>query len=112
VAVADTRAVISNRATSLSICVHCARDFVAPVSFEPVGRDRWWMFLRCGQCGVSREVTVSNAEAERYDDELIGATRTIRNAAEEAERSRFAAETDAFGAALRHGAIDAADFAR
>jgi len=109
--VADTRGVISKRATSLTICLHCARDFVAPVSFEPAGRDRWWMFLRCGQCGVSREVTVSNAEARRYDDELIGTMRTIRNAAEEAERSRFAAEADAFVAALRHGAIDAADFA-
>jgi hypothetical protein len=78
--------VISNRATSLSICVHCARDFVAPVSFEPVGRDRWWMFLRCGQCGVSREVTVSNAEARRYDDELIGVMRAIRRAADDFAR--------------------------
>ena len=111
-ALADTRPVISKPATNLSTCVHCGRDFVAPVSFEPVGRDRWWMYLRCGQCGISRHVTVSNAEARRYDDELIASMRAIRDAADEAERSRLNAEADAFIAALHHGVIDAGDFAR
>jgi len=96
----------------LSACVHCGGDFVTPVRHEPVGRDRWWLYLRCGQCGISREVTVSNAAAERYDDELIAATRAIRRAADELERRRFAAEAEAFVAALRRDLIDAGDFAR
>ena len=54
----------------LGTCPVCARDFVEPVSWEPVGQGQWWIFLRCADCGISREVLVSDAEANRFDDEL------------------------------------------
>jgi hypothetical protein len=99
-------------ASGLSTCVLCGRDFVAPVQWEPVGDDRWWMFLRCAECGTSREVTVSNAVAERYDDELARGLQAIGVAAHRLKHERMAAEADAFAAALEHGLIGPEDFAR
>ena len=90
----------------------CHRDFVVPVQWEPVGQDRWWMFLRCAECGVSREVTVSNEVANRYDDELAVGTRAIRTVAERLNRERIEDEVGAFAAAMRDGLIEPADFAR
>ena len=37
---------------------------------RPRGRSRWWIRVRCAECGTSRELTVTDAEAERYDEEL------------------------------------------
>ena len=54
----------------LEICPVCGRDFVQPVCWEPDGEAAWWMFLRCGECGISREVAVSNADADRFERAL------------------------------------------
>ena len=40
------------------------------VHWEPVGEKRWWIFLRCADCGISREVLVTNAEAARLEAQL------------------------------------------
>jgi hypothetical protein len=70
------------------------------------------MFIRCAECGTSREVTVSNAVAERYDDELAEGARAIGRAAQRLERERMAADVETFVTALRRGLVEAADFAR
>jgi hypothetical protein len=98
--------------SGLSRCVLCHRDFVVPVQWEPVGTDRWWMFIRCAECGTSREVTVTNAVAERYDDELARGAREIGRAVHRLEHERLSAEADAFVDALRLDLIEPADFAR
>jgi len=96
----------------LSTCVLCHRDFVTPVEWERVGKDRWWMFLRCAECGTSREVTVSHEVASAYDDELAIGFKAIAAAARRLDLERMAAEADAFGEMLRHGLVEPADFAR
>ena len=68
--------------------------------------------MRCAECGTSREVTVTDAEAERYDDELAAGTRTLMRELRKLERARMAAEVDAFVAALQRDLIEPADFAR
>ena len=98
-------------ATGLAACADCGRDFVNPVEWEPAGDDGWWMFLRCGECGSSREVTVPNDVAERFDVELNERAATIDRAARRLDRERMAAQVEAFVGALRRGLIDAADFA-
>jgi hypothetical protein len=98
-------------ASGLSLCVLCGRDFVVPVQWEPVGEDRWWMFLRCAECGVSREVTVDNAVAKRYDEELAVGAKLIGQAAHRLEHERMAVDAEVFVDALRHGFIEPADFA-
>ena len=99
-------------ASELSACVLCERDFVTPVEWEPVGEDRWWIFLRCGECGTSREVTVPNAVAERYDEDLSRGANAISRAAGRLDQERMSTYADTFILALRGGLIEPADFAR
>lgn len=103
---------IDHHRSSLTTCVLCGRDFVTPVRWEPVGVDRWWIFVRCGDCGTSREVTVSNAEAERYDEELVVGQKAIWTAADALEHERLEAEVAVFASALAEGLIEASDFER
>jgi transcription elongation factor Elf1 len=98
--------------SGLSDCPLCGRDAVVPVEWEPVGKERWWMFLRCAECGTSREVTVTNAVAMLYDQELARGIQEIAKAAHQLEHERMAADADAFVDALRHDFIEPADFAR
>jgi len=84
---------------------------VSPVEWEPVGEDRWWMYLRCGECGTGREVTVTNEVAERYDEELNRGAKAISRAAKLLDQQRMRADVSAFIAALRSGLIEPADFA-
>jgi hypothetical protein len=99
-------------ASGLSDCPLCGLDAVVPVQWEPVGQERWWMFLRCAECSVSREVTVTNAVAARYDVELARGIKQIAKAAYTLEQDRMAVEADAFVDALRRDFIQPADFAR
>jgi hypothetical protein len=118
-AAADTRATMRRRVPAptaspagLEVCLVCSRDFVQPLDWDPRGEDRWWMFLRCAECGVSREVTVTNAEAERYETALHGRASLLSAAARRLEAERMADEVDLFVQALERDLIDAADFAR
>ena len=90
----------------------CGRDFVQPVDWEPVGEERWWMFLRCAECGISREVVVTNAEADRYERQLHTRASVLSTALRRLEGERMAAEVDTFVAALDRDLIEPADFAR
>ena len=96
---------------SLCVCVLCRRDFVTPVHWEPLGDDRWWMYLRCGACGTSRELIVSNDVADRYDEELAKATKSIARAAHRLDLERMTDEANAFVEALRRDWIEPEDFA-
>jgi hypothetical protein len=119
---ADTRSTMRRRAPApktaaattaeLEVCVHCGRDFVQPLDWEPRGEERWWMFLRCAECGVSREVTVTNDEADRFERALHSRASVLSTAARRLETERLADEVDTFVRALEHDLIDASDFAR
>ena len=102
----------TNRKASagLEMCPACGRDFVQPVSWEPDGPERWWMFLRCGECGVSREVTVSNDEAGRFEAELHSRAKLVARAVRELEEERISAEVATFVTALERDLIVPADF--
>jgi hypothetical protein len=96
----------------LELCPVCDRDFVQPVDWEPVGDQRWWMFLRCAECGMSREVVVTNAQADRFERELHARASILSTAVRKLEGERMSAEIDTFVTALHRDLIDAADFAR
>ena len=95
----------------LEDCPVCGRDFVQPVSWEPAGETAWWMFLRCGECGMSREVAVSNADADRFERALHARASIVAAQARQLEQERLSAEIDAFAAALERDLIDADFFA-
>lgn len=98
--------------SGLTTCVMCHRDMVVPVEWDTVAGERWWIFLRCAHCGISREVVVSDEVARRYDDELSAGTAMIRRAADRLEQERMSAEVERFVAALERDLIEPADFAR
>jgi hypothetical protein len=99
-------------ASGLVVCPDCRRDFVNPVEWETAGPDHWRMLLRCGYCTASREVTVSDHVAQRFDDELNRRAQPIAKAAERLDFERMKVDAETLIAALRRDLIDAADFAR
>ena len=99
------------KSAGLETCPVCGRDFVQPVSWEPAGEHRWWMFLRCGECSVSREVTISNAEADRFERALHARASLLSNAARRLEQERLSDDVTAFVTALQRDLIDADSFA-
>jgi hypothetical protein len=98
------------RDDELMLCRHCGSDFVSPVEWAARGETDWWMRLRCGQCGETREVVVSQAIADRYDRALDRASRPISSTLSRLERERMATDVEAFATALRLDLLDAADF--
>jgi transcription elongation factor Elf1 len=104
--------IFNRRRATLADCTACGADFVHPVEWSPRDEDNWWMLLRCGACGTSREVTVANAEAELYDRELDRAEDRMRRAADRLSRERLADQAESFATALELDLIGAEDFAR
>jgi uncharacterized Zn finger protein len=104
--------ILNRRRATLADCTACGADFVHPVEWSPQDGESWWMLLRCGACGESREETVPDAEAERYDRELDRAEHRMRRAAERLSQERLAEQADSFATALRLDLIGAEDFAR
>ena len=96
----------------LERCAMCHADFVNPVDWEPVGDTHWWMLLRCGACDTWREVTTTNEVAARFDLELDRRLDIVARALHRLDSRRMAAEVETMILALRHGLVDAADFAR
>jgi hypothetical protein len=96
----------------LHCCAACGKDFVNPVDWEPVTPEAWWMRLRCGNCDVWREVTVTNAVAERFDVELDRRAYLIQRALAKLDRERMIQQAEAMIGALRRDLIEPADFLR
>jgi hypothetical protein len=104
--------IFNRRPASLADCTACGAEFVHPVEWSPDGDEHWWMLLRCGSCGTTREETVPDADAELYDRELDLAEYRMQRAADRLSRERLAAQADAFATALQLDLIGAEDFAR
>ena len=107
----ERRSPATDKSAGLEICPVCGRDFVQPVSWEPAGEAAWWMFLRCGECGMSREIAVSNADADRFERALHARASVLAGQARKLEEERLSAEIDAFVLALDQNLIDADFFA-
>ena len=63
------------------------------------------MHLRCAQCEHTREVTVSNAEAERYDEALDSRADPIARAVRKLDLERMAATVESLIVALQRDLI-------
>ena len=63
------------------------------------------MRLRCGECHVWREVTVTNKVAERFDIELDRRADLIQRALAKLDRERMVQQVETMIGALRHGLI-------
>jgi len=94
----------------LEFCAFCAKDFVNAVDWEPVTPEAWWILLRCGECHTFREVTVTNAVAERFDLEIDRRADALSRALHKLDTERMRAQAEAMIGALQLDLIDAADF--
>jgi hypothetical protein len=93
-------------------CEQCHSDFVNPVSWHEEGETHWWIRLRCGECGLVREVEVTNEEAQRFDGELDRGLKQIASDFARLDRERMIADSDMLMAALQRDLIDPGDFCR
>ena len=94
----------------LDLCGACGEPFVCPVTWSESGPADWWLLLRCGSCGSSREVVASNAAVAEYDNLLDEGMQEINAAAERLAREALAAEADTLGTALNLDLLNADDF--
>jgi hypothetical protein len=99
-------------APGLEVCPACNTDFVVPLEWSAIEDHSWWMHLRCAQCEHTREVTVSNREAERYDEALDTRADPIARALHKLDLERMAATVESLIIALQRDLIGPADFAR
>lgn len=98
------------RTDELIRCTCCGSDYVSPVDATEQGETDWWIRLRCGRCGETREVVVKQDVADRYDRALDRTSAAIAFNLRRLERERMAADVEAFVTALRLDLLDAADF--
>ena len=102
-----------SRRSGLELCPACGTDFVNPVEWYGVEDHSWWMRLRCAQCEHSREVVVSNAEAERFDEALDSRARPDRPCRPQSSiSSAWRPPVETLIVALQRDLIGPADFAR
>jgi hypothetical protein len=104
-------AVTATPVPGLHECPACRADMVCPMRWQPVGSERWAIHLRCGACGVEREVVASNAQVAEFDDTLDAHQRTMERELGRLDAARMQEEIDAFIDALGRDLIDPADFA-
>ena len=97
-------------ARGLEVCPKCGEGFVYPVTWTESGAAGWWLLLRCGACGSSRDVIASNCTVEAFDHMLDEHMRVIRTAAERLARESLTAQAETLGAALRLDLLTADDF--
>ena len=100
------------RHAELVVCERCRSDFVNPVSWHEQGETHWWMRLRCGECGVVREVELTDEEAKRLDGQLDRGLAKIAAALVRRDRERMIADADTLTVALERDLIDPDDFCR
>jgi hypothetical protein len=96
----------------LILCEACRSATANPVDWCVADDARWWIRLRCGDCGWSREVIVPDAVAHRLERDLEPGLRAIAAAADQLDRERMTEEVARFLTGLEHDLIGPDDFAR
>jgi hypothetical protein len=94
----------------LDLCAQCGEGFVCPVTWAESGPADWWIVLRCGGCGASREVVASNAAVAAYDIRLDEDMSAINSAADRLQHELLSAEADTLAAAFQRDLLTADDF--
>ena len=96
----------------LTICQSCGSGYVIPTDWAERDEAAWWIRLRCGECGSGREVVVSDATAQRYDQRLQQGMDEIARALHRQELEQMARDAETFATALDLDLLDADDFVR
>ena len=100
----------SDPEADLTICQSCGSGYVIPTDWAERDEARWWMRLRCGECGSGREAVVSDATAQRYDQRLQHGMDELARALHQQEREQLARDAKTIAIALELDLLDADDF--
>jgi hypothetical protein len=93
-------------------CRRCAKDTTNPIRWHEHDDAHWWIRLRCGECGASRDVIVPDHEAQRLDCDLERGVAQIAAELAMLERMNMRAEVTALTEALERDLIAPDDFVR
>ena len=93
-------------------CRRCGADFVVPVMWRECRDGGLSMRLRCGACGDTRDRTVTDAEARRFDADLDAGAAELTAALAGLEREHMLCDAQTLAEAFARDLIDPSDFRR
>jgi hypothetical protein len=95
---------------ALHVCPDCSSPLVHPVDWEPVGRDRWRVDLRCPECEWFASEIHDQKVMDAFDEVLDNGTEGLLEDLAELSRAIMEEEVDRFVDALNRDLILAEDF--
>jgi hypothetical protein len=97
-------------AGDLHICPACASELVYPLDWEPAGRERWRVKLRCPDCEWHGGGIYEQPVLDRFDETLDVGTDAVLEDFKAVVRANMEDEIDRFVAALTADQILPEDF--
>ena len=94
----------------LHLCANCDSRLVYPVQWEEAGAKSWNVTLRCPECEWTEADVFTQAQCDRFDDELEAGTDALTRDYKRMVTANMSEEIDRFSAALRVDAILPSDF--
>ncbi len=94
----------------LHVCPSCASELVHPIDWEPVGRARWRVDLRCPECEWFTSEVHDQKVMDAFDEVLDQDTEGLLDDLAELSRAIMEEEVDRFVDALDRDLILAEDF--
>jgi hypothetical protein len=94
----------------LHVCVNCSCTLVYPVQWEEAGPKSWNVTLRCPECEWVEAGVFTQAQCDRFDDELECGTDALSRDYKRLVTANMSEEIDRFSAALKVDAILPVDF--
>ncbi len=90
----------ARRSDDLHVCPSCRSELVYPVDWEPAGRNRWRVALRCPDCEWSQVGTHGQAAVDRFDEALDVGTEQLLDDLNALTRANLADQVERFAAAI------------
>ena len=100
----------SEREHELHLCPECGGKFVQPTDWEPAGRSRWRVGLRCPDCEWLGSGVHDQRTMDRFDEVLDNGTEALLDDLTHLSRAIMEEEVDRFVAALHRDLIQPEDF--
>jgi hypothetical protein len=94
----------------LHVCPECSSKLVHPTDWEPVGRARWRVELRCPECEWFGSEVHDQRVMDAFDEVLDHGTEGLLEDLSELSRAIMEEEVDLFVDALNRDLILAEDF--
>lgn len=94
----------------LHVCPECSGQFVQPTDWEPAGRARWRVQLRCPECEWNGSGVHDQRTMDRFDEVLDDGTEALLDDLTHLSRAIMEEEVDRFVDALRRDLVQPEDF--